>query len=84
MSDSIYLYQSVPMSLSSQSVTSSSTHTHTHTHTHSFLTFPSSSLTFHNISSVPSTALHNQHFLKLLTVTSGGEMCCHAVMIHAD
>ena len=41
----------------------------------SLLTFPSSSLPFHNISSsVPSIALDIQHFLKPFTVTSG-EMC---------
>jgi hypothetical protein len=48
---------------------------------HSLLTFPSSSLQFHNISSVPSTTLDIQRFLKPFTITSG-EMCYHAVMIY--
>jgi len=44
------------------------------------LIFPSSSLPFHNISSlVPSTALDIQHFLKPFTVIYG-EMCCHAII----
>ena len=56
--------------------------THTHTHTHTFLTFPTSVMPFHNISSsVPSTALHIQHFLTPLAVTPG-ELHCHAVVIH--
>ena len=67
MSHSVYLYQSVSLSPSSQSVLSSSWH--------SFVIFPSSSLVFHNIS-VPSVALDIKH-LKTFTVTSG-EMCCHA------
>ena len=44
MSDSVYLYQSVSPSPSSPS-------------SHSLLTFPTTSLSFHNISSVPSTTL---------------------------
>jgi len=44
MSDSVYLYQLVSLSPSSQSVPSSSSH--------SLLTPPSSSLPFHNISSI--------------------------------
>ena len=35
----------------------------------------------HNISSLQSTALDIQHFIKSFTVTSG-KMHCHAVMIH--
>jgi hypothetical protein len=59
MSDYIYLYQSLSLSPSSQSVCSSSSH--------SLLTSPSSSLPFHNISSsVPFTALDIQHLLKTL------------------
>jgi hypothetical protein len=51
---------------------------------HSLLTFPSSSLPFHNISSsVASTVLRIQRFLKPFTVTSG-EIHCHAVVIHVD
>ena len=74
MSDSMYLYQSVPLSPSSQSVPSPSSH--------SLLTSPSSSLPFHNISSsVPSTALDILHFLKHFT---NGEICCHAIMTHND
>jgi hypothetical protein len=46
----------------------------THTHTHTLLTFPSSSLPFHNISSVPFTAVDIQHFLKHFMV----EMYRHA------
>jgi len=46
----------------------------------SLLTFPSSSLSFNNISTlVPSIALDIQHFLKPFTVTYG-EMCCHAII----
>jgi len=49
---------------------------------HSLLTFPSSSLSSHNKSSlVPSTALDIKHFLKPFTVTSD-EMCCDAIMSH--
>ena len=41
-----------------------------------------SSVTYYNISSsVPSTALDIQHFLKPFTVASG-EICCHTIMIH--
>jgi len=59
-----------------QSVPSSSTH--------SLLTPPSSLLPFHNVpSSVSSTAVDTQHFLKPFTVTSG-EMHCHAVVSHTD
>jgi hypothetical protein len=48
----------------------------THSHT--------SSLSFHNISSlVPSTSLDIQHFFKSFTVTFG-EMYCVSVMIHND
>jgi len=76
MSDSIYLYQSVTLSPSSQSVPSSSSR--------SLLTFPSSSLQFHNTSSsVPSTTLDIQCFLKPFTITSG-KMCYHDVMIYID
>jgi hypothetical protein len=51
---------------------------------HSLLTFLSSSQHFHNTSSsVPSTAVDIQHFLKPFTVTSG-EMCYRAVMIYID
>jgi len=75
MSDSICWYQWVSQSPSSQAVPSSSSH--------SLLTFPSSSLLFHNISSsVPSTALGIQHS-KFFTMTSG-ETHSHAVMIHFD
>ena len=70
------LYQSVSLSPSSQSVPLSPSH--------SLLTFPSSSLPFHNIlSSDPSTVLDIQHFLQPFTVTSG-EMYCHAILIHND
>jgi len=76
MSDSTCLYQSVPLSPSSQSVPSSSSH--------SLQTFPHSSQSFHSISSsVPTIPLHIQHFLKPFTVTSG-EMRYHATMIHTD
>ena len=76
VSNSICPYQSVSLSPSSQSVPSSCSH--------SLLPSPSSSLPFHNISSsVWSTALDIQHFLKPFTVTSG-EMCCHVVMMHFD
>ena len=58
--------------------------THTHTHTHTPLTFPSSSLPFHNMSSLVSfTILDLQHFLKPFKVTPG-ETHCHAIMIHTD
>jgi hypothetical protein len=51
---------------------------------YSLLTYPSSSLPFHNISSsVSSTALDIQYFLKPFRITSG-EMCCHAIMIQSD
>ena len=76
MSDSIYRYQSVSLSPSSQAVPSSSSH--------SLLTFPSPSLPFDNISSlVPSIPLDVQHFLKPFPVTSS-EICCYSVMIHTD
>jgi len=76
MSYSICPYQSVSLSPSSQLVPSSCSH--------SLLTFPSSSLPFHNISSsVLCTALDIQHFLKPFTVTSG-EMSCHVDMMHFD
>jgi hypothetical protein len=56
-----YLYHSVSLFPSSQSVPSS--------YSHSLLTFPSSSLSFHNISaSFSSIAVDIQHFLKPLTV----------------
>jgi len=49
-----------------------------------FPTSPSSSLSFHNVSSsVPSTPIDVQHFMKSFTVTSG-EMRFHAIMIHTD
>jgi len=75
MSDSIYRYQSVSLSPSSQSVPSSPSH--------SLLTSPYCSLPFHDTSSsssVSSIPMDVQHFLKPFTVTSG-EICCHAVMI---
>jgi hypothetical protein len=50
---------------------------------HSLLTFPSSSLPFHNVSSVPPIHLDIQHFLKPFPVASS-EMCCYAVLIHTD
>ena len=76
MSDSIHLYQSVSLSPSTQSAPSSSSH--------SLLIFPPSSPSFHNIpSSVSSTAVDLQHFLKPFTVTSD-ETHCHAVVIHTD
>jgi hypothetical protein len=51
---------------------------------HSLLTFPSSSLQFHNTSSsVLSTTMDIQHFLKPFTITSD-EMCYRAVMIYID
>jgi len=63
-----YIHHSVSLSPSPQSVPSSSSR--------SLLTLPPSSLPFHNISSsVPSTALDIQHFLKPLTITSGGMHC---------
>ena len=72
----ICLYQWVSPSPSSHSVPSSPSHT--------LLTFPLSTLPFHNISSsVPSTTCDIQNFLKPFTVTSG-ERHCHAVMIHVD
>jgi hypothetical protein len=49
---------------------------------HLLLTFPSSSLSFHNISWVSSIALDMQH-LKPFKITFG-DMHCHAVMIHID
>ena len=50
--------------------------------THTLLTFPTSVMPFHNISStVPSAALHIQHLLTPLTVTPG-ELYCNAVVIH--
>ena len=62
--------------LSSQSMLSYSSH--------ALLTFPSSSVPLHNISSsVPSNALDVRHFLKPFIVTSG-EMCCHSPLIHTD
>jgi len=54
MSDSIYLYQSVSLSPSSQSVLSSSSH--------SLLTFPTSSLPFHYILS-PDHQSHPLHWI---------------------
>ena len=64
MSHSVYLYQPVSLSPSSQSVPSSSSH--------SLVTLTASSLPFHNISSsAPSTALDIQHFLQPFTVISG-------------
>ena len=69
MSDSIYLYHSMSLPPSPQSVPSSPSH--------SLLTFPSSSLPFHNISSsVSSTALDVQHFWKPFTVTSDEIAAC--------
>ena len=68
-------HQSVSLSPSSQSMPSSSSH--------SLLTFPSSSLPFHHISSVPSIVLEIQHFLNPFILISG-EMHCHAVMIQSD
>jgi hypothetical protein len=63
----MYLYPSVSLSPSSQSVASSSSD--------SLLTFPSSSLPFYNTSSLlPSTVLDVQHFLEPFMVTSV-EMC---------
>ena len=77
MSDSIYLYQSVSLSPSSQTVPSSSSY--------SLLTFPSSSLPFHDISSSASTnALDIQRFLKRLFPVTYGEMCWHTVVIYSD
>ena len=71
MLDSIYLYQSVSLSPSSQSCLHLP-----HSHT--------SSLPFHNISSsVPFTALDILRFLKPCTFTSS-DMCCHAIMILTD
>jgi hypothetical protein len=68
-SHSIYLYLSMSLSPSSQSVPSLFSH---------------SLLTFHNISSsVPSTALDIHHFLKLFKVIFG-EMQCQAVVIRTD
>jgi hypothetical protein len=64
--------QSAAMSPSSQSVPSYSSHPP--------LTFPSSSVPFHNISSVSSNALDIYHFLKSFIVTSG-QMCCHSPLI---
>ena len=62
MSDSNYLYQSMSLFPSAQSVASS----------HSLLTSSScSSLPFHNILSVPFIALDIKHFLTPFTVTSG-------------
>jgi len=76
MSDAIYLYQWVSLSPSSQSVPSSSSHL--------LLTFASYLLPFHSISSsVSSSALDREHFIKPFTVNSG-EMQCHAFMIHSD
>jgi len=74
--DSICVYQSALLSPSSRSVPSPSLH--------SLLTFPSSLMPFHNISSsIPSSALDIQHFFKSFTVISG-EMHCYAVMIHTN
>jgi hypothetical protein len=71
MSDSIYLTnQCHCVYLHSQPLTSS----------HSL---PTSSLPFHNISSVSSNALDIQCLLKPFTVTSQ-EMYCHAALIHMD
>ena len=82
MSYSMYIYQSA--SLSWPSHTSVRTRARTHTHTHTPLTFPSSSLPFHNMSSLVSfTILDLQHFLKPFKVTPG-ETHCHAIMIHTD
>jgi len=76
MSHTIYLYQPVVLSPSSQSLPSSNTHSH--------LRFTSSSLPFHNIlSPVSPITLDIQHFLKPFTVTTG-EMYCYAAMIHID
>jgi len=50
---------------------------------HNLPNIPSSSQSIHNILSVPSTALHIQHFLKPYTITSG-KMPCHAIMIHTE
>ena len=48
----------------------------------SLLAFPSSWLSFCNVSlSVPSIALDVHHFLKTYTITSG-EMCCPTMMLH--
>ena len=68
-------YQSVSLCSPSQSVPSTSSH--------SLPTFPTSSLPFHNISSLSSNALDIQRLLKPFNVTSH-EMYCHAVMIHMD
>jgi len=74
MSDSVYLYQSMSLSPSSQAVPSSSSH--------SLLTFPSSSLPFLNISpSVSHISLYMQHFPKPFKHTSCN-MPSHAVTIH--
>ena len=68
LSDCICLYQTASLSPSLQSVRLSSSH--------KLLTFLSSSLLFHNISSsFPSIALDIQHLWKPFIVTSG-EMCC--------
>jgi len=61
MSDSTYLYHSVSLSTSSQSVPS--------LFAHSLLTYPCSSLPFHNISLVPSTALDIHTYLFTYTLT---------------
>jgi hypothetical protein len=54
------------------------------THTHTLLTFPTSVMPFHNISSsVPSTALDTQHLLTPLAVTPG-QLHFQVVVIHTD
>jgi len=75
MSDSVLTNRCHGLSPSQQSVPSS--------FSSPLITFPSSSLPFRGISSVPSIQLDIQHFLKPFTDTSG-EMCCHAVIIHTD
>ena len=76
MPDCICIYQSLSLSPSSQSVPS--------LFSHSLLTFPSSLMPFHNVSSAfPSTALDIQHFFNPFAVISG-EMHCHTVVIYTN
>ena len=80
MSDSIYLYQPAPPSPSSLSAVSIFT-VSAFIFLNSLLTFPSSLLPFHYISSSDSSnVLDIQQFSKPPTLTSG-EMCYYVVMI---
>ena len=77
----VRFYLPVPPSVTVFILTVSAFMFFTHTHTHTLLTFPTSVMPFHNISSsVPSTALHIQHLTPLAVIL--GELHCLAVAIH--